>query len=51
MGKFDGSAVIVTGAASGIGKATAKRFGTEGADVACLDVDETGAEATATVDS
>jgi len=37
----------VTGAASGIGRATAQRFGSEGGVVACLDIDEAGAKATA----
>jgi NAD(P)-dependent dehydrogenase (short-subunit alcohol dehydrogenase family) len=44
--RFQGKVVVVTGAASGIGKATATRFGAEGATVACLDVNEIGAEAT-----
>lgn len=38
---------IVTGAASGIGKATALTFGREGAKVMCADVNGEGAEATA----
>ena len=46
MGKFDGKVVVVTGAASGIGAATARRFGAEGAQVACLDVDEAGLQKT-----
>ena len=37
----------MTGAASGIGRATAARFGAEGAAVACLDRDGDGATATA----
>lgn len=47
MARFDDRVVVVTGAASGIGQATAVRFGSEGALVACLDVDEAGAAATA----
>jgi NAD(P)-dependent dehydrogenase (short-subunit alcohol dehydrogenase family) len=38
---------IVTGAASGIGKATAVLFGREGAKVMCADVNADGAEVTA----
>ncbi len=38
---------IVTGAASGIGKATAVLFGREGAKVMCADLNADGAEATA----
>jgi NAD(P)-dependent dehydrogenase (short-subunit alcohol dehydrogenase family) len=37
MGRFDGKAALVTGAASGIGRATAVRLGSEGAAVACVD--------------
>jgi NAD(P)-dependent dehydrogenase (short-subunit alcohol dehydrogenase family) len=43
MRRFEDRTVVVTGAASGIGRATAIRFGSEGAHVACLDVNEAGA--------
>ncbi len=36
--RFEGRTAIVTGAASGIGRATAVRLASEGAQVACLDV-------------
>ena len=42
--RFAGKSVIVTGAASGIGKATAKRLASEGGSVACLDVSEPALE-------
>jgi NAD(P)-dependent dehydrogenase (short-subunit alcohol dehydrogenase family) len=45
--RFDGKAVIVTGAASGLGKATAFAFASLGADLAICDVDGEGLAATA----
>jgi NAD(P)-dependent dehydrogenase (short-subunit alcohol dehydrogenase family) len=41
-GRYDGRVVVVTGAASGIGRATARRLAAEGAAVACLDIAEDG---------
>lgn len=43
-----GKASIVTGAASGFGRAIAKRFAAEGAKVAVVDIDGEGARAVAT---
>jgi NAD(P)-dependent dehydrogenase (short-subunit alcohol dehydrogenase family) len=45
--RFDGKCVIVTGAASGIGRATALAFAAEGARLVLSDVDETNGRATA----
>ncbi len=47
MRRFEEKVVLVTGAASGIGKATALRFGAEGGRVVCTDRNEDGALATA----
>jgi NAD(P)-dependent dehydrogenase (short-subunit alcohol dehydrogenase family) len=44
---FRGKTIIITGAASGIGRATALIFAREGANVVCADVDEKGADETA----
>jgi NAD(P)-dependent dehydrogenase (short-subunit alcohol dehydrogenase family) len=44
---FAGKTVIITGAGSGIGRATALIFAREGANVVCADIDEAGARATA----
>jgi NAD(P)-dependent dehydrogenase (short-subunit alcohol dehydrogenase family) len=40
---IDGHAALVTGAASGMGAATARLLAAQGARVACLDLDEAGA--------
>lgn len=47
MRRFEGQAVVITGSATGIGAATARRFAAEGARVACLDVNEADNDATA----
>jgi NAD(P)-dependent dehydrogenase (short-subunit alcohol dehydrogenase family) len=46
-GKLEGKVALVTGAASGIGRATAIVLGSEGARVACADLSGEGAEAVA----
>jgi NAD(P)-dependent dehydrogenase (short-subunit alcohol dehydrogenase family) len=43
---FAGKTILITGAASGIGRATALIFAREGANVVCADIDEAGVEQT-----
>ena len=47
MGKLDGKVALITGAASGIGRASALRFSGDGAAVMCADLDLDGAQHTA----
>ena len=44
---FAGKTIIITGAASGVGRATALIFAREGANVVCADINEKGADETA----
>jgi NAD(P)-dependent dehydrogenase (short-subunit alcohol dehydrogenase family) len=44
---FVGKTIIITGAASGIGKAAARIFAREGANVVCADINDDGARQTA----
>jgi NAD(P)-dependent dehydrogenase (short-subunit alcohol dehydrogenase family) len=44
MGRLDGRKALVTGGASGIGDATARRFAAEGAAVMIADIDDAAAE-------
>jgi NAD(P)-dependent dehydrogenase (short-subunit alcohol dehydrogenase family) len=47
MDRIEGKSCIVTGAGSGIGRATAIRLGEEGGRVLCVDLDEASAVQTA----
>jgi NAD(P)-dependent dehydrogenase (short-subunit alcohol dehydrogenase family) len=46
-GRLAGRVAVITGAGSGIGRATARRFGSEGARVVAVDIDEAGGAAAA----
>jgi NAD(P)-dependent dehydrogenase (short-subunit alcohol dehydrogenase family) len=48
---FAGKTIIITGAPSGIGRATALIFAREGAAVVCADINEKGAGETAADDN
>ena len=43
MGLLDGRRAVITGGASGIGRATARRMAAEGASVAVIDLNDDGA--------
>jgi NAD(P)-dependent dehydrogenase (short-subunit alcohol dehydrogenase family) len=47
MGRLDGKVAVITGAASGIGRASARRFAAEGARVVVADLDAVGGVAVA----
>ena len=44
MGKLEGKVAVITGAASGMGRATAIRFAKEGAAVVVADLNSQGGE-------
>jgi NAD(P)-dependent dehydrogenase (short-subunit alcohol dehydrogenase family) len=50
MGQLDGKVALITGAASGIGRATTALLASEGARICCVDIDGHGAEVANEVD-
>ena len=46
MKRFEGKNIVITGAASGIGQATAQRIAEEGGNVALIDINAEGLAAT-----
>jgi NAD(P)-dependent dehydrogenase (short-subunit alcohol dehydrogenase family) len=46
-GRLAGRVAVITGAGSGIGRATVRRFGAEGARVVAVDIDKAGGQAAA----
>ena len=47
QGRLEGRVAVVTGAGSGIGLATVRRFASEGARLVCVDIDEAAGGAAA----
>ena len=47
MGRLNDKVALITGAASGIGRASALRFASDGSAVMCADIDDEGAALTA----
>ena len=50
-GRLDGAVAVITGAASGLGLASAERFAEDGARVVCADVDDAAARAAERVEA
>ena len=49
MAMLEGKVAFITGAGSGIGRGTAERLAREGADICIVDIDQEGAEHTASI--